>query len=132
MQAATAPKLEPPCILVVEDEPLVRFPLAEALREIGATVAEAASGDEAWALLQAGTDVDLVFTDHRMPGSMTGVQLADRIRQHFPDIPVLITSGFMGSKAQEVRIISKPYDVLEISRLLVDTALNARRNRTGA
>jgi CheY-like chemotaxis protein len=61
-----------PRILVVEDEALIRFVIADALRELGASVVEAASADEAWQYLTAGGSVDLVFTDHRMPGSMTG------------------------------------------------------------
>ena len=59
-------------ILVVEDEPLIRFVIAEALRELGVSVVEAASADEAWQYLTAVGSADLVFTDHRMPGSMTG------------------------------------------------------------
>jgi CheY-like chemotaxis protein len=55
-------------ILVVEDEALIRFAIAEALRELGVSVVEAASADEAWQYLTAGGSVDLVFTDHRMRG----------------------------------------------------------------
>src|ERR1700683_3265469 len=77
-------------ILVVEDEAFIRFAMAEALREKGVCVVEAASADEAWQYLTAGGSVDLVFTDHRMPGSMTGAQLAARIRRHYPDLIVII------------------------------------------
>ena len=55
-----------PRILLVEDEPLIRFAMAEALRELGVSVVEAASADEAWQYLTAGA-ADLVFTDHQMP-----------------------------------------------------------------
>ncbi len=65
-------------ILVVEDEPIIRLYIAEALREMGAVVIEAGTADEAWAFLTTGADVDLVFTDHRMPGAMSGAELATR------------------------------------------------------
>jgi CheY-like chemotaxis protein len=84
----------PPRILVVEDEALIRFAMAEALRDLGASVVEAASADEAWQYLTAGGSVDLVFTDYRMPGSMTGGQLATRIRREYPSLVVIVTSGY--------------------------------------
>jgi CheY-like chemotaxis protein len=80
-------------ILVVEDEPFIRFAMAEALREKGVSVVEAASADEAWQYLTAGGSVDLVFTDHRMPGSMSGAQLAARIKTQYR-IAVIVTSAF--------------------------------------
>ena len=83
----------PPRILVVEDEALIRFAMAEALRDLGASVVEAASADEAWQYLTAGGSVDLVFTDYRMPGSMTGGQLATRIRREYPSLVVIVTSA---------------------------------------
>jgi CheY-like chemotaxis protein len=67
----SAPQSVPARILVVEDEPLIRFAMAEALRELGVSVVEAASTDEAWQYLTAGGSVDLVFTDHRMRGLLS-------------------------------------------------------------
>jgi CheY-like chemotaxis protein len=96
-------------ILVVEDEPLIRFAIAEALREEGASVIEAATADEAWRYLSGGEPVDLIFTDHRMPGSMTGAQLAVRVRRKYPPVAVVVTSGaFDGSEWTEP-IKKKPY-----------------------
>src|SRR5580692_10518860 len=88
-----APRPGVPRILVVEDEALIRFAIAEALRELGVSVVEAASADEAWQYLTAGGSVDLVFTDHRMPGSMSGARLAARIRTQYR-IAVVVTSAF--------------------------------------
>jgi CheY-like chemotaxis protein len=84
------PRLGVPRILVVEDEALIRFAIAEALRELGVSVVEAASADEAWQSLTAGGSVDLVFTDHRMPGCLTGGQLATRIRLQYPSVVVIV------------------------------------------
>jgi CheY-like chemotaxis protein len=87
-----------PRILLVEDEPLIRFALAEALRELGVSAVEAASADEAWQYLTAGGAADLVFTDHRMPGSMTGNQLAAWIRRGYPRLGVIVTSGYFNDR----------------------------------
>ena len=59
-----------PRVLVVEDEPLIRFAIAEALREEGVTVIEAATGDEAWEHFQRDTDIDIIFT--RSPDARNG------------------------------------------------------------
>jgi CheY-like chemotaxis protein len=88
----------PARILVVEDQALIRFAIAEALRELGVSVVEAASGEEAWQYLTAGGSVDLVFSDHRMPGSITGGQLATRIRRQYPSL-VIVTSAYFDDRA---------------------------------
>ena len=75
-----------PRVLVVEDEPLIRFAIAEALREEGVTVIEAATGDEAWEHFQRDTDIDIIFTDHRMPGTVSGADLAARAKALRPDV----------------------------------------------
>jgi CheY-like chemotaxis protein len=65
---------------VVEDEVLIRTLLAEILREEGAAVIETATADEAWSFLVAGGEVDLIVSDLQMPGSISGLQLVQRIR----------------------------------------------------
>lgn len=96
-------------ILVVEDEPLVRFAIAEALRDEGASVIEAATADEAWRYLAGGEPVDLIFTDHRMPGSMTGAQLAVQVRRQYPSVEVVVTSGAFDASEWTEPIKKKPY-----------------------
>jgi CheY-like chemotaxis protein len=83
----------PPRVLLVEDEPLVRLLLAEELREAGLTVVEAGSASEALQFLAVADPVDVVVTDIQMPGGMDGLELADRIRQQHPAIPIVLTSG---------------------------------------
>lgn len=82
-----------PVILVAEDEVLLRLALADHLREAGFTVAEAATAEEARSLLMAGVTIDLVFSDINMPGGLDGVALAQWVASHYPDIPVVVTSG---------------------------------------
>jgi CheY-like chemotaxis protein len=112
----------PACILVVEDEPLVRFPIAEALRDLGVRVIEAATADEAWEYLQAGVPIDLVFTDHNLPGSMSGEQLSARIARERPRIATLITSGRNCGGGISQPILEKPYDLLKTAAALAQVA----------
>jgi len=122
---ADEPASAPATIFVVEDEVLVRLMLADELRDEGYVVVEAASGDEAVALLRGGVQADMVVTDVRMPGSIDGVGLARFIRGEYPDIKIIMVSGHMtapeASDAAD-EFFSKPYDlkvlVQNIKRLL--------------
>jgi CheY-like chemotaxis protein len=118
-------------ILVVEDEALIRFAMCEALRDLGVSVVEAASADEAWQYLTAGGSVDLVFTDHRMPGSMTGSQLAARIRQQYPNLIVIVTSAHFDDRGWSEPVLKKPYKLLETAESLAERALRSRKNEGG-
>jgi CheY-like chemotaxis protein len=118
-------------ILVVEDEPIIRLYIAEALREMGAVVIEAGTADEAWAFLTTGADVDLVFTDHRMPGAMSGAELATRIRQSYPGLAVLVTSGVLDTSDWPEPIIEKPYGVIATAVSIIRRARNARNQAPG-
>lgn len=84
----------PTSMLVVEDEVLIRFTLADYLRDCGFHVVEAADASEAIALLQASeTIIDLVFSDVHMPGELDGFGLARWLRSTMPDVLVILTSG---------------------------------------
>jgi CheY-like chemotaxis protein len=124
----SAPQSVPPRILVVEDEPLIRFAMAEALRELGVSVVEAASADEAWQYLMAGGPVDLVFTDHRMPGSMTGAKLATRIRRQYPNLIVIVTSANFDDREWTEPVLTKPYSLFETATNLAERALRRGQN----
>ncbi|WP_334656880.1 ATP-binding protein [Sphingomonas panaciterrae] len=80
-------------IMVVEDEERVRNNSVETLRELGYTVIHAGNGPEALAMIEAGQDVTLLFTDIVMPG-MTGRQLADRAVELLPRLKVVFTTGY--------------------------------------
>jgi CheY-like chemotaxis protein len=71
--------------LVVEDEPLIRMFVAEVLTNAGIEVVEDARADEALTILSENAErVTVVFTDVNMPGSMDGLQLAQRVRDSWP------------------------------------------------
>lgn len=81
-------------ILMVEDDDLVRGFGANLLRQLGYTVVPVARATEALAILENNDDIDLLFTDILMPGSINGHELAQRARRLRPGLPVVLTSGF--------------------------------------
>ena len=107
------PTSDATCVLVVEDEFLIRTMVSDALRDAGLAVIEAIDADEAMRVLQSGVAIDLMFSDVRMPGSMDGLALLKTCTELFPDLPVIMTSGHLvpsdailsGAK----RFLPKPY-----------------------
>lgn len=81
-----------PHILVVDDEATLREIAGRALELVGFVVTLAASAEEALAILAQPGCVDLVFTDVQLPG-LSGIDLAARIREGWPSVRVLLTSG---------------------------------------
>ncbi len=121
--AETAPKFGAARILLVEDDPLSRFTMAEELRDLGISVIEAATADEAWQYLVSGGLADLVFTDHRLPGSLSGRMLATRIQQQYPTIIVVITSAYYNQGEGSEAILAKPYNLFETATDLARRAI---------
>jgi two-component system, response regulator PdtaR len=78
---------------VVEDEALIRFAVAERLREAGYTAVETASGEEAIAMCTSDLSIDVVFTDIHLIGSASGWDVAECVRTDCPNVSVLYTSG---------------------------------------
>jgi CheY-like chemotaxis protein len=111
--------------LVVDDEDLVRLVTADMLVELGYEVVEAASAEEALRMIGNGPRVDLVVTDHLMPG-MTGTDLARAIRNDRPDLPVLIISGYaeMDDIASDLPRLAKPFRKDELAARLGAMALS--------
>ncbi|MEC3909042.1 response regulator [Sphingobium sp. CR2-8] len=80
-------------VLVVEDDVLVRMHGVDILEDAGFTVLEAETADDAIMLLQGQQDVHLLFSDIDMPGSMNGLELAQLVRDRWPKVRLLLTSG---------------------------------------
>ena len=112
-QAAPAEPQKPGRVLLVEDDESVAAAVAAMLRELGYKVLRVADAGAALAVLDKGEKVDLVFSDMVMPGPMDGAALADEIRRRWPNMPLVLTTGF--SEAAEaaaqkgLRLIAKPY-----------------------
>jgi two-component system, response regulator PdtaR len=86
-------RVQMPVVLVVEDETLIRELVAEELELAGYTIVIADDADQAIAILEARQDIQLVFTDINMPGSMDGLKLAAAVRDRWPPVHIIITSG---------------------------------------
>jgi CheY-like chemotaxis protein len=106
-------KRKMPVVLLVEDEPLVRMLGADLLSEAGFEVVEAQDGDEALAALERRADIEVLFTDVNMPGSLDGLALATVARGRRPDLKVLVGSGVVrpsnGDLPNAGRFLAKPY-----------------------
>ena len=123
MSAAMAPALSPApelaWVMIVEDEVLIRLPIAEALRAVGLEVIEASNADEAWSYLLSGQAVDLIFSDIQMPGSMDGLELTRRVQERFGHIIVVLTSGRRSTRSRaHPHFMAKPYRLGRASELI--------------
>jgi len=102
-----------PVILIVEDEFLLRLDSAETIEHAGFEVIQAASADEAIAILNARPDIHVVFTDIQMPGSMDGLKLARFVRNRWPPIKIVATPGRVVASADDLPagsvFLPKPY-----------------------
>ena len=105
---------QPPAVLVVEDDVMLRVQTAMTLEDEGFTVIEADSADAALEVLTSRTDIRVVFTDIQMPGSMDGLKLAAAVRDRWPPIGIILTSGRGNIRAQDVPerglFFPKPFD----------------------
>lgn len=104
-------------VLVVEDEILTRWNVAECLRDAGYVVVEADNGEKAIALCKSDTSIDIVFTDINLGGSANGWDVAECFQRNRPTVPVLYTSG----KAIDFHIpgnvfLPKPYKGTDVLR----------------
>ncbi len=99
-------------VLVVEDEPLILDIVADELNEAGFQVLQATTGEEAVAILEGVSSVDLLLTDIRLPGRLDGWGVAEHARQRFQTLPVIYVTGYSGEPARQVPdsiLIMKPY-----------------------
>lgn len=109
---APAQTSERPLLLVVEDEALVRELIVLELEDAGYEVVEAEDGPSALAILERETRVQLLFTDIRLPGGMTGWDIAEHARSMRPGLPVIYTTGYSSDELRLVagaHFLKKPY-----------------------
>lgn len=106
------PKGKGQTVLIVEDNPKVRRLSVERVKDLGYETLEAKDGDTAYALLCRSAAVDLVFSDLVMPGDLNGFDLAEKVQLEFPNIKVLLTSGYASDVVTGSMGRSANYDVL--------------------
>jgi CheY-like chemotaxis protein len=100
-------------VLLVEDELFVRMATADALMDAGFEVIETVNAQAALEMLARRADIQVLFTDVKMPGAMDGLELAALVRRRWPHILVVITSGHLKPESDELPddtvFIAKPY-----------------------
>lgn len=109
-------------VLVVEDEALIRMHAVQMVEDAGFAALEACNADEAIEVLESRSDVQAVFTDINMSGSMDGWKLAHAIRGRWPPVHLIVTSGLCGPNGgnlpADARFIVKPYEGRQIAAAL--------------
>ena len=105
-------------VLVVEDNSDVRQVAVSTLKSLGFTVTETSTADEAADLLEKDCSYRLVLSDVRMPGKLSGVDLAGLIRRKYPDVRVLLTTGYVEDSelVDEVDLLYKPYRAVDLAQ----------------
>ncbi len=107
-------------VLVVEDEALMRLSICGHLAAGGYEVLTAANADEAIEILESRNDIRTVFTDVHMPGSMDGLKLAAAVRDRWPPINIIVTSGNGRPRDEQMpkntQFIGKPYEAADVLR----------------
>jgi PAS domain S-box-containing protein len=109
-------------VLAVDDDPLVLLNTVAMLEDFGHEVFSASSGQKALDILRGEDRVDVVITDQAMP-HMTGVQLADAIAKDWPDLPVILATGYAEIRegtAAGLRKLNKPFTQGELAIALAD------------
>ena len=107
-------------ILVVDDDPAVATGTVAMLEDLGHSAIESGSAEEALRLLETDPGIEIVITDHAMPG-MTGTELAARVRQTWRNLPVAITTGYAElppGRSVDLPHLLKPYGQKELASLL--------------
>jgi CheY-like chemotaxis protein len=122
-------ELKPARILVVEDEPGIRMAVIDALCEAGYEVIGAASADDAWRYLQIAPKIDLVFSDIRTPGHLDGVDLAKLIGSHFPQMLIMLATGYNTriDVSKGLQVLYKPYQLDVLVQLVAATLQRAKK-----
>jgi len=121
---ASASSSRKPLVLIVEDEFLLRMDAMQMIEEAGFDVLEAATADQAIALLEQRSDIAVIFTDIDLPGSMNGLKLAHAVRDRWPPIRIVTTSGHFNLDQDKLpsgcKFIPKPYDFRHVAETIRD------------
>jgi len=117
-------------VLAVDDDILVLTNTIAMLEDLGHTGLAASSGREALDILRRQGPVDLVVTDHAMP-QMTGIQLADAIRKQWPELSIIIATGFAEIEPGHehgLPKLTKPFTEAELAIALERAAQGSRKS----
>jgi CheY-like chemotaxis protein len=111
-----------PVVLVVEDESFIRSTALDMVENAGFEAIAASDADEAIRILESRNDIRAVFTDVQMPGSMDGLRLVRVIRNRWPPVALIVTSGHANVLETDLptggRFLPKPYAPEQIGAAL--------------
>lgn len=115
--------LRPDCLLLVEDDPLVRLTVAMLMEDHGFRVSQAATAEEAISVMEAGLNVPVLVTDVDLGAGLTGPQLADRLRERWPNLAVVFITGrpaSLGGRPIGPReaMLPKPFEASSLAALV--------------
>ncbi len=115
--------MNPSKILLVEDEELIRLLLTEALTDEGFAVISAADGAQARDVINSSEHFDLLFTDIQLPGDLDGLDIARLMRDRFPSVPIIFTTGqpdrMQGwTVGPQDHFVAKPYRPFAVTALI--------------
>ena len=120
-------------VLVVDDDPLVRFTTTAMIEELGHSVIEAASSAQALDIIRSDLEIDAVITDYAMPG-LNGARLAEKITQLRPGLAIAVATGFADAFGQLPSLprLNKPYRQQDLAALIVHLVRQANRSANSA
>ena len=105
-------------LIVVEDDLLLSLDISEALKDEGYDVIAVGSADDAIKVLESHNDIHTIFTDIDVPGSMDGLKLAAAVRDRWPPVNIIVTTGMRAPRDDEMpansMFIAKPYRSAEV------------------
>lgn len=114
-------------VLIVEDEPVILMLLADYLSGLGYRVLQAENGEQAFEILASKPHLDLMITDYRLPGGITGVMIAEPAVKLRPDLKVIFISGYAAeiresgsSIARTAPILEKPFDLKTLQQKILE------------
>src|SRR6204780_1491698 len=122
-----------PNVLVVEDEMILRMRAVDIVQDAGFNPVEAVNADQAMSILEARSDISLLFTDIQMPGSIDGLKLAHAVHDRWPSIKIILVSGqvrlsdaerpadsrFFGKPLKDTQMIAKLQDMVHHGALKI-------------
>jgi CheY-like chemotaxis protein len=128
-QASTAQSGRGETVLVVEDDPRVRRVTVARLIDLGYRVLEAGDGTKATEMLGNHPEIEVLFSDLVMPGAISGLDLAKSVRELYPKMHIILTSGYSAELLNGendhlvLQVLRKPYRQAELARAFREALL---------
>ncbi|MBZ0057975.1 MULTISPECIES: hybrid sensor histidine kinase/response regulator [unclassified Leclercia] len=121
--AAAAAAQSDRLVLVLDDQSDVRQTLCEQLHQLGYLTLEAETGEQALQMLSASADIEMFISDLMLPGTLSGAEVIQQVRQQFPHLPVLLMSGqdlrpAHNPQLPDVELLRKPFTQAQLAQAL--------------